>query len=161
MEATAALVTASVFLTLSSPLLYMPPLTDRIKSQRPHPSRWRNGALSSHPPKQSPGQSEECARLSGVGYFSLPLMSTNLARRSEPREWDADEHGFPAALTQPAENSERRVEEEKGFFHSPPRHVHRDLQLWLTLLPLAILAALARNNAHAKAQRAQRHLGHE
>ena len=45
-----------VFLTPSSPLLYMPPLTDQVKSERPHPSPfWRNGAFYSHPPKQSRG----------------------------------------------------------------------------------------------------------
>jgi hypothetical protein len=37
MEATVALVTASVSFTLSSPLLYRPPLTDQVKSQKAPP----------------------------------------------------------------------------------------------------------------------------
>jgi hypothetical protein len=50
------------------------------------------------------------------------------------------EHGFLEALVKAIENPECRVEEENGFLHAPPRHVHGDLQLPLTFFPLAYLA---------------------
>lgn len=40
-----------------------------------------------------------------------------------------------------AKDAKGRVEGENELSHSPPRHVHRGLQLSLTLLPLAILTA--------------------
>jgi len=67
-----------------------------------------------------------------------------------------------------AKASKSRVEEEHGVAHPPPRHVHRDLQLALTLFPLAILAAWRDTfrgwdtderrffSPHAKARRTQR-----
>jgi len=57
-------------------------------------------------------------------------MSTSLAGE----EWDTDERGFPAALTEPAENSSSRVE---GRMDLPIRRLdtlQRTLQLPLTVV---------------------------